>query len=78
VSFRSLSNVPVSRLAATLSTCLWVLAVSHASEVTTPGSLQRQSAGLASVCHTRPAGLPHPWSATSCRKAAPLTFLLIH
>jgi len=24
----------------------------------------------------RPAGLPHPWGATSCRKAAPLTYLL--
>ena len=25
------------------------------------------------VCSTSPAGLPHPWGATSCRKAAPLT-----
>jgi len=24
---------------------------------------------------TRPAGLPHPWGATSCREAAPLTYL---
>ena len=30
------------------------------------------STGLAGV-PTRPAGLPHPWDATSCRKAAPLT-----
>jgi len=32
----------------------------------------RGSAGLAGV-FTRPAGLPHPWGAISCRKAAPLT-----
>jgi hypothetical protein len=32
----------------------------------------RGSTGLAGVS-TRPAGLPHPWGATSCRKAAPLT-----
>jgi len=32
----------------------------------------RGSTGLAGV-FTRPAGLPHPWGAISCRKAAPLT-----
>jgi len=34
-----------------------------------PGSLQAEYTGLAGVCP----GLPHPWGATSCRKAAPLT-----
>ena len=35
------------------------------------------SAGLAGV-FTRPAGLPHPWGATSCRAAAPLTYMIAH
>jgi hypothetical protein len=35
-----------------------------------PSSL-KGSTGLAGM-PTRPAGLPHPWGATSCRKAAPL------
>jgi len=26
---------------------------------------------------TRPAGLPHPWGAMSCRKAAPLTYFVL-
>jgi len=33
----------------------------------------RGSTGLAGG-FTRPAGLPHPWGATSCRKAAPFTY----
>ena len=37
----------------------------------------RGSTGLAGVS-TRPAGLPHPWGATSCRKAAPPTCCLSH
>jgi len=35
----------------------------------------RGSTGLADMS-TRPAGLPHPWGATSCREAAPLTALM--
>ena len=37
----------------------------------------RGSTGLAGVS-TRPAGLPHPWGATRCREAAPLTYMLLN
>jgi len=36
----------------------------------------RGGTGLAGV-PTRPAGLRHPWSATSCRKATPLTYVAL-
>ena len=35
----------------------------------------RENTGLKGVC-TRPARLPHPWGATSCREAAPLNLLM--
>ena len=38
-----------------------------------PSSLQGECRAGGRV-HTSPAGLPHPWGATSCRKAAPLTY----
>jgi len=43
----------------------------------TPGSLQWIQGWRACPHATCPAGLPHPWGAISCRKAAPPTYLLV-